>query len=219
MKISNETIKLLQSFAGINNNIRIYPGKKISTISPSKKVFASSEVTEEFPVEFCVYDLNSFLSLVTLNDNPDVEFDDKKMIIKQGKSEIEFYYAAADIIIAPEKDKSIKIDDHYSFKLSSGDIQMLIKAAGALAAKAISIVSKNGSTWIAVGDPKSATSGSYRLSLPASEHEFNCVFDVENLKVIPDDYDVTISKKKVVRFKHATKVLEYYIALDLTSTV
>lgn len=219
MKISPETIKVLQNFASINNNVRIYPGKSISTISPNKKVFAKAEVPDDFPAEIRVYDLNSLLSLLTLGDSPDVEIQDKMLVIRQGKSKAEFFFASADILIAPEAGKTIPVDPHYTFNLSATDVQSMIKAAGALAAKSVSIVSQDGQTSIMVGDPKNVTSGSYRLSLPASEHNFNCMFDIEELKIIPDDYTVTISKKKFAHFKHASRALEYFIVFNTNSVI
>jgi len=219
MKISTDTIKTLQNFASINNNIRIEAGNKLSTISPGKKVFARATIPDEFPQEFCVYDLNSLLSLLTLGDNPDIEFNDNSLVIRQGNSKTEFFYADEKVIIAPEKGKNIAVDEHYKFNLSASDVQTMIKAAGALAAKSVSIVSKAGKTSILVSDPKNVTSGSYRISLPASEHDFNVNFEIEDLKVLPEDYEVTLSKKKFLHFKHASRPLEYFIVLHMTSVV
>lgn len=219
MKISTETVKLLQNFAGVNNNIRIYPGNVVSTISPSKQVFARATVTEDFPQDFCVYDLNSLLSLITLSDDPDLEFGESNLKIRKGNSEIEYFYAAPDVIIAPEAGKNIPVDVHYQFNITAADLLMLTKAAGALAAKYVSIVSKKGTTTISVGDPKTAGSNSYRRTLDACEHDFNCQIAIENLKVVPEDYIVTLSKKKFVHFKHSTRELEYWLAMELTSTI
>jgi len=42
---------------------------------------------------------------------------------------------------------------------------------------------------------------------------------VENFKVVPDAYNVTISKKKAFFFKNATKPMEYFIAMEPDSVV
>jgi hypothetical protein len=42
---------------------------------------------------------------------------------------------------------------------------------------------------------------------------------VENFKLIPDAYSVTISKKKFFHFKHETKSIEYFVAMEPDSVV
>jgi hypothetical protein len=41
---------------------------------------------------------------------------------------------------------------------------------------------------------------------------------VENLKVMPDDYNVAVGGKKTSRFTSTTQKLVYYIALEADST-
>jgi hypothetical protein len=219
MKISTDTIKLLQNFASVNNNLRIRPGRELMTISPQKNIFAKATVNETFPKDFCVYDLNSLLSLLTLMEDQDIDFGETSLKISKDGGEFEFFYADESVIIAPEAGKSIAVDNHYSFKMSSTDVLMLNKAAAIVGAKFISVVSKAGKTTLSVGDPKTASSNSYKRTLESSEHEFNCRLAVENFKVVPDAYNVTISKKKFFHFKHDTKALEYWLAMEPDSVV
>jgi hypothetical protein len=219
MKISTDTIKVLQNFAGINNNVRIRPGNELTTISPQKNIFAKATVAETFPQDFCVYDLNSLLSLLTLMEDQDIDFGDSSLKISKDGGEFEFFYADESVIIAPEAGKNIAVDTHYTFKMSSTDVQMLNKAAAIVGAKFISVVSKAGKTTLSVGDPKTASSNSYKRVLETSDHEFNCRLAVENFKVVPDAYTVTISKKKFFHFKHDTKPLQYWLAMEPDSVV
>ena len=39
-------------------------------------------------------------------------------------------------------------------------------------------------------------------------------FKVENLKLLPGDYEVEVSEKGISRFKNVSKDVEYYIALE-----
>ena len=48
-------------------------------------------------------------------------------------------------------------------------------------------------------------------------NDFNVVIKKENLKIIPGDYDVSISSKGISHFKNANLDLEYWIALEPTS--
>jgi hypothetical protein len=41
---------------------------------------------------------------------------------------------------------------------------------------------------------------------------------VENLKMLPGDYEVSISSKKISRFKSPSSDLVYYVAVEADST-
>lgn len=78
MNLSNDTLNVLKNFATINPNLVFKPGQKLKTISESKTILATAEIVEDFPKEFGVYDLNEFLSVLSLIDNPTLEFEDKQ---------------------------------------------------------------------------------------------------------------------------------------------
>ena len=48
--------------------------------------------------------------------------------------------------------------------------------------------------------------------------KFDFHFKTENLKLIEGDYDVAISSKNISHFKHKSKEIQYWIALEQTST-
>jgi hypothetical protein len=218
MQISNETIQVLKNFATINSNLMIRKGKRLATISTAKNIFAKADVAEEFPVELAIYDLNSLLALLTLMENQNVEFGEKSLTISKDNGKFEYYYASPNVIVAaPEKD--IELDTHYQFKLTSDDVNMIMKAAAITGAPTISIVSKNGTVNLTVGDRKNDTANTYKKTIGECDSNFDCHMAVENFKVIPDAYNVIISKKKAFLFKSETKSTEYFIAMETDSVV
>ena len=112
MQISKETIDILKNFASINSNLMIRKGKTLSTISTGKNIFSKADVTEEFPLEVAIYDLNSLLALLTVMENQEVNFGEKSLTISKGNGKFEYFYASPSVIVAaPEK--SIELDSHY----------------------------------------------------------------------------------------------------------
>lgn len=218
MQISNETIQVLKNFATINSNILIRKGKVLSTISTAKNIFAKATVAEDFPEEVAIYDLNSLLALLTLMENQNIEFGDKSLTISKDNGKFEYFYSSPNVIVAAP-DKSIDIDNHYQFKLTSEQVNMVVKAAAITGAPTISVSSKDGNVTLTVGDKKNDTSNTYKKSIGTSENDFECHMAVENFKIVPDAYTVTVSKKKVFHFKHETKDLEYFIAMEPDSVV
>ena len=67
MKLSNETLELLKNFSTINQNLLIKAGNTISTMSAMKNIVAKADVAETFTQEVAIYDLNEFLSAVSLS--------------------------------------------------------------------------------------------------------------------------------------------------------
>jgi hypothetical protein len=218
MQISNETIQILKNFAAVNSNILIRKGKTLSTISTAKNIFAKATVAEDFPVEVAVYDLNSLLALLTLMENQDVEFGEKSLTISKNNGKFEYFYSNANVIVAAP-DKSIEIDNHFQFQLSAEDVNMIMKAANITAAPTISVIAKDGTVVLTIGDKKNDTANTYKKTIGASDEAFECHMSVDNFKIVPDAYTVTVSKKKLFHFQHATKAIEYFIAMEPDSVV
>ena len=61
MQLHNDTIDILKNFSEINQNLLVKEGNTLSTISVMKNILADAEVSESFPKEFGIYDLNDFL--------------------------------------------------------------------------------------------------------------------------------------------------------------
>ena len=218
MQISNETIHVLKNFATINTNILIREGKTLSTISTAKNIFAKATVAEEFPKEVAIYDLNSLLALLTLMEKQSVDFGDKSITIAKDNGKFEYFYSNPGVITAAP-DKSIEVDKHFTFEMSAEDVNMLVKAAAITAAPTISVTAKNGKVSITVGDKKNDTANTYKRTIGDSNLEFDCHISVENFKVIPDAYTMSVSKKKFLHMKNKNKEIEYFIAMEPDSTI
>ena len=117
MKLSKDTLDVLKNFATINTNILVREGNTLSTISTGKNIFARAEITEAFPKEFAVYDLNSLLSLLTVMEDTDVSFGDESLTVSKGSAKFEYFYADPNIIVSAP-DKSIEVDNFLKYWLA-----------------------------------------------------------------------------------------------------
>jgi hypothetical protein len=68
------------------------------------------------------------------------------------------------------------------------------------------------------GDKKNATGNSYSEAIGDTDKTFKVNLKVENLKMLPGDYQVSISSKKISRFKAPNTDLVYYVAVEADST-
>jgi len=87
MKLSDNTLNVLKNFAGINNSILVKEGNKLRTISVAKNILAEANITEEFPRDVAIYDLNQFLNGLSLHADPDLDFKFKDCFISSYEGE------------------------------------------------------------------------------------------------------------------------------------
>jgi hypothetical protein len=216
MKLSKETVALFKNFAGINTNLLLKQGNKIATISGQKNVMADASVTETFP-DFAIYDLNEFLGAMSLFEDPELDFQDKYVSIKQGSMNIKFFAADASVLTAPQKAITFP-DAEINFSLSAAMLNMLHKTASVLRAADVSIVGDGSKITAIVGDKKNASGNSFSEPVGDTDKTFKVNLKVENLKMLPGDYNVSISSKKISRFKAPNSDLVYYVAVEADST-
>lgn len=215
MKLSKETVALFKNFAGINSNLLLKSGNKLATISAQKNVMADATVIETFP-DFGIYDLNEFMGAMSLFEDPELEFKDKYVIIKQGNMNIKFFAADASVLTAPQKAITFP-EAEINFNMSATMLNMIHKTASVLRAADISIVGDGSVITAVVGDKKNATGNSFSEPVGTTDKKFKINLKVENLKMLPGDYSVSVSSKKISRFKGAGDLV-YYVAVEADST-
>jgi hypothetical protein len=219
MKLSDNTLTVLKNFAGINNSILVKQGTKLRTISIAKNILAEANVGEEFPRDFAIYDLSQFLNGLNLHQDPDLDFSEESYItIREGKRRVKYFFADPNVIISPPE-KAIKLPSKdVCFQLEHAALDRLLKAAAVYQLPDLSAVGDAGVIRLVVRDKKNDTSNEYSIVVGETDKEFTFNFKVENLKMIPSDYDVVVSSKLLSQFKNERFNIEYYIALEPDST-
>ena len=221
MELNETTLEVLKNFASINPNLVVREGNEISTITEAKNVLASATIDTSFPKEFGVYNLSEFLSVLNLVDKPSLKFDDNFVIISDssGRSKVKYFFSDIDMLTAPSKTITMPEAD-VSLTLDSSTLSKLKRAASALDNSIISISPKDGTLELSVVDPANATSNTYSIVIDCeyTESNFTFVFDINNLKIIDGDYEVKISKKLISSFVNKNMGVQYWIALEKSST-
>lgn len=220
MKISESTKEVLKNFAEINQNLLINPGKKLSTISTMKNILAKAEIEEEFPQELGIYDMHEFLGTLGLFQKPVLTFDEKNMVINEEgiSTSTNYYFSDPSVLVSPTKDIKMPPVD-VSFTLTQTDLSKVKKASAVMQLPDITVTAETGGDiFLKAVDSKNSTSNDYKVKVgenaPAN---FTFHFKAENFKLIDGDYDVEISKSLISHFKHRSKNIEYWIALEQTS--
>lgn len=217
MNLSKETLTLIRNFAGINGSIMLKEGNTLSTISEGKNVMAMATIPESFPSDFGIYDLNEFLGAVGIFSNTVLDFQDKYVTISDGGTSKIKYFAAGEGIVksAPSTIKFPEPD--VAFNLTQDQLAMILKTSSALKAGDVAITGDGTTLRVIVSDKKNATSNAYQVDLGTTDQTFKANVKVENLKMLPGDYEVAISSKKISRFKNTGMDITYYVAIEADS--
>ncbi len=218
MKISKETVATLKCLSAINTNLLIKSGSKIMTISPQKNVVAEVTVQENFPEQFGIYDLTEFLGVLSLFSDADVTFTEKSVKITEGGSSIKYHAADPSILVVPTKELKFP-EPEVQFRLPANMLAMAIKTAGVLRSPDVSFEGDGQNVKLNVADLKNTSANSFSMVVGQSDVVFKSNLKVENLKMMPGDYDVALTSKKISRFKNVTNNAVFYIALETTSSM
>ena len=219
MKLSDSTLSLLKNFSTINQSILFKQGSRLRTISVMKNILAEATISEEFPKDFGIYDLNQYLNGLALHNNPELNFEaDNYVVIKEGRSRSKYFFADPSVIITPPE-KSIELpSEDVTFDLSTDQLDKLLKAAAIYQLPDLSVVGGDGVVKVLVRDKKNDTSNDFSIVVGETESTFSFNFKVENIKILPGTYSVVVSQKLLSRFTNKNQDLVYYIALEPDST-
>ena len=219
MKLSDITLSLLKNFSTINQSILFKQGSKLRTISVMKNIYAEASIGENLPKDFGIYDLNQFLNGLTLHNSPDLDFtNDGHVVIKEGRMRSKYFFADPGVIVTPP-DKEIEIPSvDVSFELSTNQLDKLLKAAAVYQLPDFCAIGGAGVVQLVVRDKKNDTSNSFSVIVGETDKEFTFNFKIENIKILPGTYDVSISQKLMSKFVSKDYDLKYYVALEPDST-
>jgi hypothetical protein len=220
MEISASTVNILKNFASINSNIVIKPGNKLMTVAEARNVLAMADVEENFESNVGIYDLQEFLNVLNLVDRPTLRFEPKNMMIggDGGRTLIKYFYADPEMLTAPTKPIDMPSRE-VEFELYQTTLSNLKKASSVLGHGQLVIEPSGGAIQLSVVDPENATSNAYTVEV-AGDYEsdnFKFVLNIANLKMIPNDYKVSISKKLIAEFVSPDSKVTYWVALEKSS--
>jgi hypothetical protein len=215
MKLSNETLTVLKNFASINSGIEFKTGNKIATISSTKTVLAKATLKDDFPQDFCIYDLNQFLSVHSLYKDSELDFDSSNVIFKSGRSKIKYRMTAKNMIVtAPDKDIPLS-NPEVSFQLKEEDLADVLKSASVLQSPNIAVESDGTKICLTTFNAKDDAAHTNSIEVgDGNGNVFKAVFLTENLKMIGGTYEVEIFSKGLATFSNTKDDIDYWIAIE-----
>ena len=217
MKISDTTFDVLKNFSTINQSLAFKRGSTIRTVSEQKTILAQATVPEAFPVDFAIYELNQFLGLSSLFEEADFDFGDRQVTLKEGSSKANYTYADPSMITTPPE-KNIELPSvEVQFEMSKANYRQILNGANQLGLPEVVVTNRDGKVSLVATDTKNPSSNEFTISSDTdTDASFQFIFKIENLKFIPNDYTLSISKSGIAHFESDS--VQYWVATEAGST-
>lgn len=215
MKFSGKTMQVLKNFSTINPSIMFKAGNTIRTISPQKTILSTCHIDEIIDGDFGIFDLNRFLGVLSLFDEPELLLEEASVKITDGKKSVNFIYAdPVTMILPPEKDINPG-DPLVSFSMSYSLFQDVMKAANVLQLPDFAVVGDGSDLMCKAFDSKNPSSNNFEIKVGETDVNCKMIFSCANLKLLNNDYEVAISNR-VGHF--VAPNIEYWITTESSST-
>ena len=152
-------------------------------------------------------------------NDPQLEFTTSDFVnIKGGRQSAKYYFSDPEITLksAPERNVNFPGSD-LRFNLSSDDLLALQKASAIYSLPDLTFFSEEGSDTIKLilRDKENDTSNTYDITIQGTATgTFSLDLKIENIRVLPGDYTVKVSKHLISEWTNTDVDLTYYIALE-----
>lgn len=215
MNLSEHTLSVLKNFASINSGVVLKPGKVQKTISAEKSILVEAKLEDDIPSEFGIYDLNQFLGIVTTLKNPEVTFGENTVNLNDGELSVTYRGCSSNLIITPPNKELELTNVTTKFSLPNATLQKLVKVATMISLPNLSVIGKDGSLLLKIHEKANDTSndGVQKIGDYAGK-DFIATFNKDNLKLLPDDYNVEVQVGAFAKFVNVKGNLTYFIALE-----
>jgi len=217
--LSKKTLDVLKNFSTINSSIVFRKGSTVRTISNAENILAKFTGEEVFPNDFAIYDLSQFLSGISLFSDPQLEFDNESFVnIRGGRQSARYYFSDPEITLKSAPEKNVKFPGaDLQFNLTGEDLIALQKASAVYSLPDLTFQSEEGSNEIKLilRDKENDTSNTYDLTVAGcTTGTYSLDVKIENIRLLPGDYTVKVSKHLISEWTNANVDLTYYIALE-----
>jgi len=227
MKLSQKTKAILTNFSQISDQMYFREGNELragDAANPS--ILAIANIEETIPLDFGIYDLRSLLNVISLFKDPEIEFGEHSLSIKEGNSAIRYYYTAPSLVVQVPTGTPKKSGYLVEFQMPKDVIQSVLKAASVMSLPTITFRNHDNRVVVVARDEATASSNEHVTVLGeyAGGVDFEANFKAASFKLVADDYDVTLIFKQtadevMVAGAFDGKAVKYFMTSAKSSTI
>lgn len=213
MKLSNGTLSVLKNFVTIYERLSFVSGKVQRTASLDEDLLVEAEL-DDFPRAFAVYDLSHFISNLSALNDPELEFKDTHVILRDKNISVNYYYCSPNLV-TPAMTGELDITPSFTFDLAEDMLSKINRISQLNSLTDLKLIAKGGKLSVNLFEDgnDSANEANATLDENYSGPEGEVGFPIANLKLIPGDYTVDVDLAGFARFRNKSRTLTYYLAL------
>lgn len=216
MKFDTKTLEVLKNFSTINPSIKFVKGTVLKTVSPTKTILAKANITTDIESDFCIGELSRFMSALSLFSAPELVLGESQCSITDGVNKVDYTYTAEQFIKLPPDKEIVLPSIDIQFTLTNDMLQAMRKAISVLSLTEMAVVGENGKLFLKGFNLNKTSGDSYSIDIGETKKTFQVVFKAEYLKMMPYDYEVTISSKGISKFTNPE--VEYIIVIEASDS-
>lgn len=225
MVITEYLLNTLKNFSAINSNLVFEEGRTLKTLSEHKNIIGEAKVDVDIPHRFGIYDMGEFLGVLSMFENPKLEFSDDLKFTKvrdtDSKQYVKYFFSDPENLTHLTRDIKLPEMD-LKFRMTSDLFKSIKRAASTLNLNDVVFTKLDGEFVVQVYDTKVSSSNCFTIDIPGvdcSFEEFKFIFNIDNLKILMEgEYDVEVSSRLISKFTNTSKELSYIIALEKSSS-
>lgn len=225
MKLSEQTVAILENFSRINSGIVIPPDTGVlRTISTDQSIFAKAVVEEKFPHEVAIYKLSDLLTSLEFTKDADLEIVEKAILVRGSGTRTFIRMADKDVI--PGFQRALPADVNFpevgvEFMLEEAVLSKLLQVAGKLNLTDFEITREENNLVFRGFNAKRETENEYQTIIGKTDStaDFSFKYRKDLFLMLPGLYKVSIAKVFPTRFELAstTTKLVYFLAAESDS--
>ena len=154
------------------------------------------------------------------NDDVELELKDTYAVLYDGRKTGHYHFADRSMVKIPPK-KSIDLPSvDIEFTVKADDFENIVRDAAVLNLPEIAVIGEEGNVFLSavnVGQPGQGSSNNdlSKLNIGETDKTFMIVFKIENLKLMPRDYEVKASSAHISHWK--SEDIQYWVAAERSS--
>lgn len=227
MQLDKPTIDIIHNFAKLNPGLVFKAGNVVMTKSNNAEVpIVRVEFAKvQFPVDFALFNLQKFLSVYSMLNQPTLEFTNTHLIISDPeKRSAKIRFTAPGLIRAPNYDKQIDINRtgvDFEFELSETNLKYLDKAISAFSAPEIALIGDGDNVTLGTDSASNDGVDKFSINVGKSDRVFKIFLSSQHLNLLSRSYTVRVSFKGLWEFhseiEHNT--IKYWVTMSEKSKI
>ncbi len=219
MKISESTINLMTLISTVSDSMWFIPGKfqrAINGPATDYSMMLDLELDDEWPVEFGVAEIRSFIGSIRQFNNPEMTIENNNLYLFDSRIKQVYHSAEKLVVNYPPHYNAPNVTNLLTFKLSSDVFKSIINLVSFSDLTHGFFVAERGKgIFFYFDNPEydNKNKFNYRVSESYEGDNLSIPVHMDLVKKIKiDDYDVEVANG-LVRFRNENKSSTYYLGL------